>query len=137
MISNKLLLNFPRELADQPIIYRLVKDFELIFNILQANIQPGKDSLMILELSGTSEHYAEGMLYLIERGVDFHLLDKKVQKNESRCIDCGACTGVCFTRALSMNLDEMILEVDRTKCIGCMLCYHTCPHRAIEVIESE
>jgi len=136
MVSNKLLLNFPRELSDQPIIYRLVKDFDLIFNILQANIQPGKDSLMILELSGTSEKYAEGMLYLIEKGIDFHLLDKKVQKLESRCIDCGACTGVCFTGALSMN-DEMVLEVDRTECIGCMLCFRTCPHRAIEVVDSE
>ncbi len=137
MVSNKLLLNVPRELSDQPIIYLLVKDFDLIFNIIQANIQPGKDSLMILELSGTSENYAKGMQYLIEKGIDFHLLDKKVQKLESRCVDCGACTAFCPSGALSMNRDEMLLEFDRTKCIGCMLCLRACPQRAIEIIDSQ
>ncbi|MFZ0050244.1 MAG: NIL domain-containing protein, partial [Desulfobaccales bacterium] len=36
MHAEMLVLRFNREVVDQPIIYRLVKDFDLEFNLLKA-----------------------------------------------------------------------------------------------------
>jgi hypothetical protein len=52
MISKRIVLHFPHRLVDQPIVYKLVKDFDLQFNILKAYVTPQEEGLMVLELSG-------------------------------------------------------------------------------------
>ncbi|MBM4445669.1 MAG: (Fe-S)-binding protein, partial [Chloroflexi bacterium] len=37
-ISRRVVLHFPRTLVEQPIIYRLVRDYDLSFNILKASV---------------------------------------------------------------------------------------------------
>ncbi|MBC8231685.1 4Fe-4S binding protein [bacterium] len=133
MVSNRVVLHFPRDISNQPIIYRLVKEYDLMFNILQARIDPDEEGLLILELSGSRENYAEGIKYLQSQGVGFQLLSQDIFRNEDRCTHCGACTVMCPTEALSMNREEMTVEFDSTKCIACMLCMRMCPQRAIEV----
>jgi len=133
MVSNRVVLHFPRDISNQPIIYRLVKEYDLVFNILQAKIDPDEEGLLILELSGSRENYAEGIKYLQNQGVGFQLLSQDILRNEDRCTHCGACTVMCPTEALSMNRAEMTVEFDSTKCIACMLCMRMCPQRAIEV----
>ena len=133
MVSNRVVLHFSRDISNQPIIYRLVKEYDLVFNILQARIDPNEEGLLILELSGSRENYAEGIKYLQNQGVGFQLLSQDILRNEDRCTHCGACTVMCPTEALSMNRAEMTVEFDSTKCIACMLCMRMCPQRAIEV----
>jgi ferredoxin len=133
MVSNRVVLHFPREISNQPIIYHLVKEYDLMFNILQARIDPNEEGLLILELSGPREKYAEGIKYLQSQGVGFQLLSQDIRRNEARCIHCGACTAICPTEALSMNRAEMTVEFDSAKCIACLLCMRMCPQRAIEV----
>ena len=50
--ARKVVLRFPHRLVDKPIIYRLVKDYDLQFNILKASITPKEEGLLVLELSG-------------------------------------------------------------------------------------
>ena len=69
MVSKRIVLTFPRKLVDKPIVYKLVKEFDLVFNILQAKITPQEEGLLVLELTGTKEHYANGIKYLTELGV--------------------------------------------------------------------
>ena len=133
MVSNKVVLHFPREISNQPVIYQLVKKYDLMFNILQARIDPDEEGLLILELSGLRENYAEGIKYLQSQGVGFQLLSQDIRRNEGRCTDCGACTSICPTEALSMNRAEMTVEFDSARCIACLLCMRMCPQRAIEV----
>jgi hypothetical protein len=38
--------------VERPIIYRLVKDYDLEFNILKASITPEQEGLLVLELKG-------------------------------------------------------------------------------------
>ncbi|MCX5798799.1 MAG: NIL domain-containing protein, partial [Proteobacteria bacterium] len=40
-----MILRFKRNTVDKPIVYRLVKDYDLIFNILRANFSPRADSM--------------------------------------------------------------------------------------------
>jgi ferredoxin len=133
MVSNRVVLHFPREISNQPIIYQLVKEYDLMFNILQARIDPNEEGLLILELSGPRENYAEGIKYLQAQGVGFQLLSQDIRRNEVRCTHCGACTAICPTGALSVHRGEMTVEFDSAKCIACLLCMRMCPQRAIEV----
>ena len=68
MISKRVVLHFPNRLIDQPIIYRLSKEYDLIFNILLARIMPNEEGLMVAELSGEDEKYNEGIQYLQDQG---------------------------------------------------------------------
>jgi ferredoxin len=121
-------------LIDQPIIYRLSKEYDLIFNILLARIMPNEEGLMVAELSGGDEKYNEGIQYLRDQGVDVQLLSRDVRRDERRCTQCGVCITICPTGALSIP-DRSTMEVtfDIEKCVACSLCVQACPPRAMHV----
>jgi ferredoxin len=133
MVSKRIVLTFPHKLLDQPIVYKLVKDFDLIFNILQAKITPNEEGLMILELKGKKENYAEGIKYLTGLGVKIQPLSQDVKRNDSRGTDCGACITVCPTEALYIDKKTMKVIFDSERCIACELCVKACPPRAMTV----
>lgn len=133
MVSKRIVLTFPHKLVDKPIVYRLVKDFDLVFNILQARVTPKEEGLLILELTGKKEDYAKGIKYLTEIGVRIQPLSKDVTRNEERCTHCGACVAVCPTEALCIDKDTMKVIFDSEKCIACELCVKACPPRAMVV----
>ena len=56
MIKHKLVLRFPASLVEQPLIYRLVKDYDLMVNILRADINPRKEGRLVMEVSGREEN---------------------------------------------------------------------------------
>ena len=39
-MKRRIILRFKKNMIDKPVVYKLVKDFNLIFNILRANISP-------------------------------------------------------------------------------------------------
>ncbi len=43
-----LILRFPKNEVQKPIVYHLTKDFDLVFNILNAAILPRKEGVMAL-----------------------------------------------------------------------------------------
>ena len=133
MVSKRIVLTFPHKMVDQPIVYRLVKDHDLVFNILQAKITPEEEGVMVLELKGTKEHYAQGIKYLTSVGLKIQPLDKDVTRDETRCTHCGACVTICPTGALSTEKKTMRVIFDAGKCIACELCVKSCPPRAMAV----
>ena len=133
MVSKRIVLTFPHKLVDQPIIYKLVKDHDLTFNILQAKITPQEEGLMVLELKGTKEHYAGGVKYLTSIGVKIKPLSQDVTRDEDKCTHCGACVTICPTGALYTDKKTMKVIFDADKCIACELCVKSCPPRAMVV----
>ena len=133
MVSKRIVLTFPHKMVDQPIVYRLVKDYDLVFNILQAKITPQEEGLMVLELKGTKEHYAGGIKYLTGLGVRIQPLSQDVARDEDRCTHCGACITTCPTGALYSDRKTMEVIFDAEKCIACELCVKACPPRAMVV----
>lgn len=129
----KLIMYFPPEKTDKPITYRLVKDYDLMFNILQAQIQPNKKGRLMAELEGTAENIEKGLLYLKEQGVQYRIFNKNIIWYEEKCVHCGACTAVCPSGALSMDKNEWQLMFDHSKCLICELCLKACPLNAIDV----
>jgi len=133
MVSKRIVLKFPHKLVDQPIVFKLVKDYDLVFNILQAKITPKEEGLMVLELNGTKENYAQGMKYLASVGVNVQPLSQDVKRDDDLCTHCGACVAICPTEALYTDKTTMKVIFDSDKCIACELCVKACPPRAMIV----
>lgn len=133
MHSRTLVLRFPREIVDKPIIINLVRDHNLDFNILKAQIFPRKEGMLVMELRGTADDFERGIRYLEEAGVQVEPVGQGIRRDEERCSQCGACTAVCPTGALHVKRPVMEVEFDSERCSACELCVKTCPVRAMIV----
>jgi ferredoxin len=132
-VSKRIVLRFPQRLVDRPIVYRLVKDYDLQFNILKASITPEDEGLMVVELTGGRDEYDKGIHYLTTNGVDIQSLSQDVIRNEERCVHCGACITICPTKAFEVDPVTREVSFDNDKCVACGLCLKACPPRAMEV----
>lgn len=137
MYSKILVLRFPKTAAQKPIVCYLTRDYDLIFNILNAAILPLKEGVMVLELSGTRKNFKEGVKYLKDQGVQVQNASQEVKRNNQKCTHCGTCTAVCPTGALAVDREDMSVVFDQKKCSICELCVPTCPTRAMEVRPTE
>ena len=134
MISRRVVLHFPKQMIDQPIVYRLSKEYDLVFNILLARIMPNEEGVMVAELSGEDEKYNQGIEYLRDQDVDVQLLSRDVSRDDQKCTQCGACTIICPTGALAIpDRETMVVEFDIEKCVACSLCVQACPPRAMSI----
>jgi len=131
--GKRIVLHFPRRLIDEPIVYKLVKDFNLTFNILKAAVTPGEEGLLVMELAGEPRDYDKGIKYLTDVGVRIQSLSQDVVRNESRCTHCGACITVCPTGAFSFEQKTKQVLFDQGKCVVCEMCVRACPPRAMEL----
>jgi len=132
-VFHRIVLEFPSRLVDQPIIYKLVEDYKLVFNILKAYVTPDKEGRLVLELSGEDKDYKRSVKDLKQMGVKISPLSQDIIWNKDKCTHCGACISVCPTNALSVNQETRKVEFLSDKCIACLLCIPACPVKAIEV----
>ena len=132
-VAKKIVLRFPRRLVDRPIVSRLVKDYDLDFNILKASFTPDEEGLMVLELNGEQEDYDKGIRYLTETGVKIQSLSQDVTRNEERCTHCGACVTICPTDAFELDPVTRRVNFNDDKCVACGQCIKACPPRAMEL----
>jgi L-aspartate semialdehyde sulfurtransferase ferredoxin len=132
-ISKRVVLHFPKRMVDEPILYRLIKDYDLQFNILKASITPEAEGLMVVELKGIRSNLDQGIQYLIDSGVKVQPLSHDVTRNEDKCTSCGACITVCPAGALSQEPVTMVVRFNDSKCVACGLCIKACPPRAMEL----
>jgi len=132
VVSKRIVLHFPKRMGDRPIIYRLIKDYDLEFNILRASITPEDEGLMVLALSGEQENYDKGVKYLTKNGVRIQALSQDVTRNEERCTHCGACITICPTDAFELDPLTRLISFNHEKCVACGVCIKACPPRAME-----
>jgi len=132
-ISRRIVLHFPPLVTGQPVVYRLVRDFDLKFNIIKASVSPGEEGLLVMELSGEQKNYDKGIRYLNEVGVKIQSLSQDVVRDEERCTHCGACIAICPTSAFSLEPKTRKVLFDHNKCVVCGLCVKACPPRAMRL----
>jgi len=120
-------------MLDRPIVSRLVKDYDLDFNILKALVTPEEEGLLVLELSGEQQEYDKGIRYLTKTGVKIQSLSQDVLRNEERCTHCGACITICPSGAFELDPVTRHVNFYDKKCVACGLCIKACPPRAMEV----
>ncbi len=135
--AKNVLLIFHPEVMYQPVIYRLAREFDLVFNILEAKIFPRREGRLILELRGSPEDVDRGIAYLEAAGVEVTSIAENISRSEDRCIHCGACTAVCRTGALSLERPSMEVEFRPERCAACGQCETACPMKALSGVNIE
>ena len=132
-MKKTFVLHFNQSNYDQPIVYHLIKEYDLAFNILRAVVLPKKESYLAMEISGEPSLIEQGLDYLVKQGVKIESINRSVKRNEELCIHCGACTAICPTGALSIERPSMLVYFNPENCTACGLCVKACPPRAMEV----
>lgn len=130
MARKRLDLTFPPRQATKAITYHLVKDFDLVPNILRAQIQPGQEGRMLLEITGRKEDFAAGIAFLQKEGLLVREAASDICLDDAKCVVCGLCTAVCRPEALTLD-EQSGLVFDKDKCVYCEACVVACPRRAI------
>jgi len=73
----RLFVSFPEELADRPMIYEVVKRFDVVPNIRRANVEQ-HSGWVILELTGSQEELDGSIAYLEEVGCTVNTMEGDV-----------------------------------------------------------
>lgn len=134
MVSHRIVLVFPKDIVDKPYTYHLVKDYNLVINILMAKISPEEEGILVIEVDGKKTDFENGIKYLKGFGVKILPLVKEVERDKNRCYNCGACLAVCPSGALHINKSNWFVDFDENKCILCGACVKGCPTRAIKIL---
>ncbi|MBI5458781.1 4Fe-4S dicluster domain-containing protein [Methanobacterium sp.] len=127
----KAWLKFSPSIVNKTVISDLIKNFDVTFNILKADITP-KGGKMLIEISGSEAE--EGIKYMEKEGIQLNPIKKVVKKDEEKCIDCGECISLCPVDAIKME-EDWTVELDNQKCIGCGFCTTSCPTKAIKIAD--
>jgi L-aspartate semialdehyde sulfurtransferase ferredoxin len=132
-MKEKFVLEYSSAVVDEPVIYTLVKRFDIKVNILRAEISSGQEGSMLVELEAEEANLEAARSYLGGHSVTIEPISRTLAVLEEACVHCGACTGVCFSGCLSMGAEGWELSVDREKCIACGLCVKACPFGLISL----
>jgi ABC-type methionine transport system ATPase subunit len=76
-IRERYYLSYPRALIKEPILYQLVKKFDLVFNIRGASVSE-EMGLVAVEFEGTSEQIERALAWLRQTGVTVEPIEKNV-----------------------------------------------------------
>jgi ferredoxin len=131
--KKRMVLRFPADTVNEPITYTLIKEYDVLINILNADITHGKEGNLLIEMAGQEENVNEAVVYLENKQVEISPVVKTILFNESACIHCGACSSVCFPGALDMDTDTRKLQFSPEKCVACELCIRACPLQLFEL----
>jgi len=77
MARMRVRLTFPAHLIQEPIVYRLVKDFDIVINIRRADVKADY-GWVVLELDGEEAQLERGVKWLKEKGVQVDPIERDV-----------------------------------------------------------
>lgn len=137
MIHESAFLRFPKALVNEPVISRLVRDFDVEVNILQASITPEEDGHMFAIFGGERAAVGAAFGYLREREVRVVLPARNLVWDEELCVHCGACVGQCPSSAFSIGEGTGAVSFDPRRCIACELCVPACSYGAVAPISEQ
>ena len=130
-MKKRVTLSFPRRAIQMPVTYRLAKDFNVAANIIRAQVAPNQIGKVVLELSGDIDQLEAALDWMRSQDIGVSLASREIAIDETSCVDCGLCTGVCPTEALILDPESFKLTFRRSRCVVCEQCIPTCPLQAI------
>ncbi len=133
MKSRRFVLTFPPETTGEPITYNLIRKFDIMVNIVKADVTPGHIGHLVMEMTAPPKILNEGLEYIREHNVECVSIDRRITYRKDMCIHCGACSAVCFAGALTMVRKTAELTFDPEKCVVCELCLTACPLKLFSI----
>ncbi|MGC1678306.1 MAG: NIL domain-containing protein [Candidatus Binataceae bacterium] len=76
-VHERYYLSYPRSLIKEPILYHLVKKFDLVFNIRGASVSE-EMGLVALEFEGTRDQIERAIVWLRSSGVTVETIEKNI-----------------------------------------------------------
>ena len=68
IIEKTVRLTYPKHLLNQPLIYKLIREFDLLTNILDAHVTVDEGRLLLL-IRGEDKQVERGLAWIAEQGV--------------------------------------------------------------------
>jgi ABC-type methionine transport system ATPase subunit len=68
-IERKAYLTYPPHLTDQPLIYELIKKFDVMVNILEANVTP-QEGWLLVAVRGEEQVVKECLEWMSAQGIE-------------------------------------------------------------------
>ncbi len=133
IVNRRVVLKFPHRLIEEPIVCRLVRDYDLDVNILKAKITPREEGLLVLELTGAERAFDEGIAYMKNLGMDIQPLTQDIIRVDERSTHSGASVAVCPSPTLVLDPKTRNVLFQQEHCVACELCVPACPYQAMEV----
>lgn len=131
IVTKKLMLFFPSCECEKPIIYNLVKDYDLMVNVFRAKVTPEEEGYLVLDVTGTQENIDRAMDFVKTFNVTISYTNKGVIRDNERCTHCGHCITHCPPNALHIgNATVRDVVYDEAECIECLACIRVCPYAA-------
>jgi ABC-type methionine transport system ATPase subunit len=78
IIEKTVRFTYPPHLLDQPLVYGLIRQFDLLTNILRAQVTP-ESGWLILAIRGEREQLEEGLAWISEQGVQVEVIMEIVE----------------------------------------------------------
>lgn len=133
LLKRRMVLNFSAETVGEPVTYNLIREYDVLINILNADISHGREGQLLIEMAGEKKRMQQALAYLEDLGVKISPVVRTILFRESECIHCGSCASVCYSEALLMDPASRILQFTPDKCVACELCIKACPLRLFEL----
>ena len=130
-MKKRVTLTFPKNTVHLPITYRLAKDFNIAANIIRAQVAPNQVGKLVVQLQGDIDAIDAAIEWMRIIEIEVSQMSGEIAIDENLCVDCGLCTGVCPTEALTLDPDTFRLKFSRSRCVVCEQCIPTCPVEAI------
>jgi hypothetical protein len=75
MVKKQIKLIYPPELLDQPVLFNLIKHFDLVVNIRKANVNP-EEGWLLLVVEGEEGTLKEGLTWLVGQGIQVESMEQ-------------------------------------------------------------
>ena len=75
IVEQRVRLTYPKHLLGQPLIYQLIQQFDLLTNIVEAQVTT-KEGWLILAVRGEREQVQRGLAWMSEQGVEVEVLSE-------------------------------------------------------------
>lgn len=133
-MEKKFKIEFEDTNVQYPMTYLLMKDFNLIPNILKAEIAGDGSGIMIVTLTGKEEDMNAAITKIESMGFHSSELGNHIHRDKDRCFSCGACVSVCPTRSFSHDPETYEVHLNIDTCIACGSCVDSCSAKALKLI---
>lgn len=126
-----ILLKYNSKSVREPIIARTAIETGTLLNIIKASVG-ARQGEIVIEVEDTKVE--EVMEKLRAYGVEAIQIEGRIEKDEERCVHCGACISICPVEVFSVADDRKVVA-EPEKCIRCGVCVTVCPLSALSLPE--
>ena len=80
MIEKRVRLTYPQHLLSQPLIYQLIRQFDVLTNILGAQVT-AEAGWLLLSVRGERDLVEGGLTWIAEQGVQVEIIAEAVEES--------------------------------------------------------